>query len=221
MQPERRAAALQSFAFLILAGVILFGTAGRVDLWNFWVLLTIFALTFAVSLVTVSPDLMRERMRPGGGRPPVALYAASATMFVEFAMAGLDCGRLHWSDTVPPLLVIVALILLALAFLASLWIVRTNTSFFVGAAHSERSRPDGDRYRPLCLGPPSRLCRGFVFVPASGLALGSWLATAIALLGLPFLLWRTTAEDRMLREQLDGYADYATRVRWLLLPGVW
>lgn len=221
MQPERRAAALQSFAFLILAGVILFGTAGRVDLWNFWVLLTIFALTFAVSLVTVSPDLMRERMRPGGGRPPVALYAASATMFVEFAMAGLDCGRLHWSDTVPPLLVIVALILLALAFLASLWIVRTNPYF------SSVPRIQKDRGQTVIDTGPYAWVRhpgyavGFVFVPASGLALGSWLATAIALLGLPFLLWRTTAEDRMLREQLDGYADYATRVRWRLLPRVW
>jgi len=32
---------------------------------------------------------------------------------------------------------------------------------------------------------------------------------------------RTALEDRMLREGLDGYAAYAERVRWRLVPWVW
>ena len=32
---------------------------------------------------------------------------------------------------------------------------------------------------------------------------------------------RTALEDRTLQRELDGYADYARRVRWRLLPGVW
>ena len=38
---------------------------------------------------------------------------------------------------------------------------------------------------------------------------------------LPFLLYRTVAEDRVLQAELAGYRDYASRVRWRLLPGVW
>lgn len=30
---------------------------------------------------------------------------------------------------------------------------------------------------------------------------------------------RTILEDRTLREELPGYAEYAARVRWRLLPG--
>jgi protein-S-isoprenylcysteine O-methyltransferase Ste14 len=59
-------------------------------------------------------------------------------------------------------------------------------------------------------------------VLASGIALGSWLAAAFVIAtNLPFILHRLIVEDRVLRADLAGYADYARRVRWRLLPGVW
>jgi protein-S-isoprenylcysteine O-methyltransferase Ste14 len=57
---------------------------------------------------------------------------------------------------------------------------------------------------------------------ASGPALGSWLAAALLVIfSLPFLLHRAIGEDRILQVELAGYSDYAARVRWRLLPGVW
>jgi protein-S-isoprenylcysteine O-methyltransferase Ste14 len=35
------------------------------------------------------------------------------------------------------------------------------------------------------------------------------------------LVIRTVLEDRTLRDELPGYADYAQRVRYRLPPGVW
>jgi protein-S-isoprenylcysteine O-methyltransferase Ste14 len=32
---------------------------------------------------------------------------------------------------------------------------------------------------------------------------------------------RTALEDKTLREELPGYAEYAQRVRYRLLPGLW
>jgi len=32
---------------------------------------------------------------------------------------------------------------------------------------------------------------------------------------------RTALEDRTLLEELDGYKEYAARVRYRLLPGIW
>ncbi|MBP1603888.1 MAG: isoprenylcysteine carboxyl methyltransferase, partial [Acidobacteria bacterium] len=32
---------------------------------------------------------------------------------------------------------------------------------------------------------------------------------------------RTALEDRVLQGELEGYADYARRVRFRILPGVW
>jgi protein-S-isoprenylcysteine O-methyltransferase Ste14 len=35
------------------------------------------------------------------------------------------------------------------------------------------------------------------------------------------LILRTALEDRTLQAELGGYADYARRVRYCLLPGIW
>jgi protein-S-isoprenylcysteine O-methyltransferase Ste14 len=35
------------------------------------------------------------------------------------------------------------------------------------------------------------------------------------------LVVRTKLEDKTLRDQLEGYRDYARKVRYRLLPGVW
>jgi protein-S-isoprenylcysteine O-methyltransferase Ste14 len=63
---------------------------------------------------------------------------------------------------------------------------------------------------------------GVVIILASGPALGSWLATALVIASsVPFLLYRAVTEDRVLQAELPGYGDYARRVRWRLLPGIW
>ncbi|MNU05275.1 hypothetical protein D3C72_2500120 [compost metagenome] len=53
------------------------------------------------------------------------------------------------------------------------------------------------------------------------LALGSFWALVPATLAAALLVLRTAWEDRLLRAELPGYADYALQVRWRLLPGVW
>lgn len=63
---------------------------------------------------------------------------------------------------------------------------------------------------------------GILVIAASGIALGSWFAVAFVLAAnVPFILRRLIVEDRVLRAQLAGYEDYAQRVRWRLLPGIW
>jgi protein-S-isoprenylcysteine O-methyltransferase Ste14 len=38
---------------------------------------------------------------------------------------------------------------------------------------------------------------------------------------VPLLLRRTIAEDRFLKQNLKGYAQYAEIVRYRLMPGIW
>ena len=52
-------------------------------------------------------------------------------------------------------------------------------------------------------------------------ALGS-LWALIASAGVTLLVVvRTVLEDKTLREELEGYADYARRVQYRLVPGLW
>jgi len=53
------------------------------------------------------------------------------------------------------------------------------------------------------------------------LLLGSWYGLAIAPLMIVLLAFRIPIEERALREKLDGYEDYARRVRYRLIPGIW
>jgi protein-S-isoprenylcysteine O-methyltransferase Ste14 len=48
----------------------------------------------------------------------------------------------------------------------------------------------------------------------------AWAFVPVALLTVALLL-RTALEDQTIQARLDGYREYARRVRYRLLPGVW
>ncbi|MGB6534728.1 MAG: isoprenylcysteine carboxylmethyltransferase family protein [Xanthobacteraceae bacterium] len=213
---------LQSAAFFALAGVALFASAGTVAIATYWVYLGILAAVFAASLLGLDPDLARERMRPGGKRPPAVLQLFSAVLFAHWTIAGLDHGRFHWSDGVPIWLQAVSLVALAAGYGLCFWAMRVNRFF------SSVVRIQSDRGHVVIISGPYAFIRhpgylaGIIVIVSSGIALASWLATAfLVVAALPFLLARAIGEDRVLLAQLPGYRDYAARVRWRLVPGVW
>ncbi len=91
---------VQTVLFFLLAAAALFASAGTFAIAVFWVYLAIFAAVFVASFILLDPDLARERMRPGGKKPPAALWLFSGVLFLHWIIAGLDRGRFHWSDTV-------------------------------------------------------------------------------------------------------------------------
>ena len=60
-----------------------------------------------------------------------------------------------------------------------------------------------------------------VLIISTPLLLSSTGAFIPALIAVGLLVIRTALEDRTLRAELTGYAEYATRVRFRLIPGVW
>jgi protein-S-isoprenylcysteine O-methyltransferase Ste14 len=200
----------------------LFGSAGTFALPAFWVYLAILAGIFIASILLLDPDLARERLRPGGQKPPLALRLFSGVLVLHWIIAGLDRGRFHWSDTVPPWLQAAALVVLAGSYAFCLWAMRVNRFF------SSVVRIQSDRGQHVVSSGPYAVIRhpgylaGILVMVTSGIALGSWLATVfLVALSLPFLLYRAITEDRVLQAELPGYADYAARVRWRLCPGLW
>ena len=53
------------------------------------------------------------------------------------------------------------------------------------------------------------------------LLLGSWWAFLPALLSTISIIIRIALEDRTLQEELADYEEYASRVRYRLIPGIW
>jgi protein-S-isoprenylcysteine O-methyltransferase Ste14 len=213
---------VQSAIFLILAAVALFAATGTLAILGFWLYLAILAAIIVASLLALDPGLLRERMRPGGQRPPLALRLFTIVVFLHWIVAGLDRGRFHWSDGVPSWIEALGLIALAAGYVLCFWAMAVNRFF------SSVVRIQSDRGQYVVASGPYAYVRhpgylaGIVIMLASGLALGSWLAALLVIVSsLPFLLYRAITEDRVLQAELLGYADYARRVRWRLVPGIW
>ena len=54
-----------------------------------------------------------------------------------------------------------------------------------------------------------------------GLWLQSYLAALCAVVPVVLMVVRLHMEERFLRRELPGYAEYASRVHFRLIPGVW
>jgi protein-S-isoprenylcysteine O-methyltransferase Ste14 len=213
---------LSGLAFLALIGAILLGCAGRWDLPFFWAYLGIWTAGVLAAAFVADPTLMKERLRPGpGGKDYLVLAVVTPLWLGQHAVAGLDVGRFHWSDTVPLAVQVLGLLATAAAFAVMEWAVAVNRFF------SSVIRIQTDRGHHLVTDGPYHYVRHpayaacpFLFI-GSGLALGSWLAALVGVLMVFPMLRRTALEDRTLREQLEGYAAYAGQVRYRLFPGVW
>jgi len=215
-------AIVQSALFLVLTAAALFGSAGTFALPGFWIYLAILAAVTVASLAILDPDLIRERMRPGGKRPPLGLRLVGIIPFLHWITAGLDRGRLHWSDTVPVWLQAVGLVATAAGFALFLWAMSVNP-FFSSIARIQAERGQ----RVVSTGPYGVVrhpgySAAFLLILGSGVALGSWFAESIVVvLGVPLLVYRIVTEDRLLKRALPGYRDYAARVRGRIVPGLW
>jgi protein-S-isoprenylcysteine O-methyltransferase Ste14 len=207
---------------MTLAGALSFGCAGRWDLPMFWVYIGFLTVVIVGGMSVLDPSLVKERIHPGpGGKDYVGTTVLGLLWFGQFAVAGLDVGRYHWSDTVPLAVQVIGLLAVAATVVVQGWAMTVNRFF------SSVLRIQTDRGHQVVTAGPYRFVRhpayatAPFFLAGGGLALGSWLAALSGLVMIFPLLIRTAREDRMLRDQLAGYADYAQRVRYRLFPGVW
>ena len=211
--------------YLVAMAVVLFGGVGTLAVPMFWAYLALFAvlcLTASAAVYLLSPDLVKERVRPGEGEQDrVTVRALNLLMFVQLLLAGLDVRRLHWSATVPFPLQILGLVGFAIGMGLTTWAMLVNRFF------SSAVRLQPDRGQQVVSSGPYRLVRhpgysgGLLLLLSAGVALGSWIAMVPILLIVPLMVRRTLIEERMLARALPGYANYMQRVRSRIIPGVW
>ena len=209
-----------------LFGALLFLPAGRMDWLHGWLYMALVTanagITFAY-LRRKNPELIEHRMRIGKGTKTWdwIWMGAFATVFGGvYLVAGLDAARFGWS-AMPPALWLIGLVLFLPGAVLIAWSMGVNP-FFEKTVRIQTER----RHRVIDTG-PYRFVRhpGYVgffgWALSAPLLLGSWWAFVPALLSLVALVVRTVLEDRTLRQELRGYADYARRVRFRLVPGLW
>ena len=150
----------------------------------------------------------------------LAPLMALSLVFPPVIVAGLD-HRLGWSPEFPLWLVMLGFILIAFGYAFASWALVENRFF------SSTVRIQTDRGHAVCDSGPYRMVRhpGYAgsLPPLLGIALGLGSVWALipAAAALIISVIRTVLEDRTLQEELPGYRDYARRVRYRLIPGIY
>jgi protein-S-isoprenylcysteine O-methyltransferase Ste14 len=218
---------LQLVVWMIIMGAMLFVPAGTLRWGGAWVFLCTFAvlsLAGGLWLAKFDPALLAERMRLAPQRDQPAadkkfMAAFACTLLLWFVLMGLD--RRFQSSNMPPVLqgLGFALVLFSTGWI--MWVLREN-SFAAPVVKVQRERG----HHVISTGPYALVRHPMysgatLYFLGTALLLGSWFGVAISPLFTVLFAIRALIEERTLIAGLEGYADYAARVRYRLLPGIW
>lgn len=194
--------------------------------WLYTASMILYVMVSRIIATRLHPGFARERATASARQdtkgwdkwivPLIALWLP----LLAVAIAGFD-ERFGWSAGLPAWVHWFGLLLLIFGYAVGTWAMAVNAFF------SSHVRLQTDRgHHVISTGPYA-----FVRHPA-------YITGAVAMLGIPLLLdslWafppvvllcigiiiRTALEDRTLLAELPGYGEYAQKVRYRLIPGIW
>jgi len=214
---------IKSASMYVVLGVILFLGSGRLDWWMAWAFLGILVANTVLSYLVLDPELIAERSKAKAGMKrwdSVLVGVIVGGWLLLVLIAALD-KRFGWSQPVPFGWQMVGLVLFILGSALQFWAMTAN-KFFSGVV-----RIQTDRRQTVASSGPYRFMRhpgyvaGIVIYFGIPLMLGTLWALIVSFLVLIDFVVRTALEDRVLHNELAGYADYAKKVRYRLIPGIW
>jgi protein-S-isoprenylcysteine O-methyltransferase Ste14 len=211
---------------LVVMGVALFWSAGRLDWWPAWASLAVmvgWVVATAIVILRFNPALLAERLgpRPGAKRWDTAIMSLlGLAQLARYSVAGLD-QRHAWTPAFPPAVQVAALLVCILGYALVVWATASNAFF------SQVVRIQSERAHAVATGGPYRYLRhpaylgALLYELAAPFLFASWWALIPSALAAFLLVLRTALEDRTLQAELPGYSAFALRVRRRLLPGLW
>lgn len=212
---------------LLLMVAALFLSAGTLQWPHGLLFLAVFLLLTLVVMAwlwRVNPEIFVARRRLTGqgtkGWDIVLLLILLPIFPAILIVAALDDGRFHWAPA-PLWVILLGYVLLLVGYLGAGWAQAVNRHF----EPSVRIQSDRDHH-VITTGPYAYVRHpGYIFgtilTLGCALALGSFWALLPAALFVAVLAIRTNLEDATLQRELPGYAEFAARVRYKWVPGVW
>ena len=215
----------------VMMGVMMavfFASSGRRDIpraWLFFGAAFVYFVASTLALYRFNPELLIARLtlRREGSKTwdEILMRAANLMgMLLIPAVAGLDLGRYGWSS-LDIIYAVPGFVLFILGAVLITWAMIVNRYF------ESTVRIQEDRDHEVVSTGPYRFVRhpgylsGILWMSSVPLILGSLYTLLPVMIYGVMMILRTHLEDRTLRDELPGYAEYAERVRFRLIPWVW
>ncbi|MGB8022226.1 MAG: isoprenylcysteine carboxylmethyltransferase family protein [Candidatus Nanopelagicales bacterium] len=217
---------LQLLVSFLVQGAALFVPAGTLAwpaAWTYLLVYLLLVLVGAAVLLPLRSGVVAERARGRAGAVHWDLVITrlyTITTLAVLVVAGLAVRR-EWRPEFPLWLRAVGVAMLVGGYALTLWAMAANRFF------AQVVRIQTERGHVVVTDGPYRIVRHPGYAGMMVAAAGSVLLLGTPWAGLPYgltiglVLMRTSMEDHLLAEELPGYAQYAQRTRYRLLPGVW
>ena len=213
---------------LACPALILFlsGDWSWIEGWVFVIWFLSMAVVSIVYLYRKDPALLAERFRkPGSGNQKrwdkYLVYAMEIVFLAWFVIMPLDARRYRWTTIFPLWLRVsgAAGLVISSSFLYRSYTDNTFASPLIRIQTERKQRVVstgvyGFVRHPMYLG-------GMLMFLCAPLLLSSRYGVLVGLIVSFALVGRIIGEEKMLLEELEGYADYKKRVRYRLIPFVW
>ncbi len=217
-------AILSLTAFFLLLAAALFLPAG-IGWWQGWLFLAVFAIqmvSLAAYIWCRNPELFAARSRIQKGTKwwdRLLFCVLQVLILAVFPVAGCD-ERFHGSSA-SWWVFTVGYVLLSVGMAGVAWVMRVNKFAEMSVRiQTDRGHAVVDSGPYALVRHPFYLAGCFLFFGIP-LALGSYWALIPTAMTSLVLVLRTVWEDRTLQHELPGYKEYARRVRYRLIPGMW
>ena len=214
------------YLFIPLVLLVCGGDFGWWQAWGYSLLIVAAGLGGHIWAERRHPGLLAERQNMEKVQSAKAwdkVLAPLMALSVSFPLvivAGLD-HRFGWSPVFPLWLIVLGFLLISLGYAFAAWALIENRFF------SSVVRIQVDRGHVVCDSGPYRIVRhpgyagNMLALPGMVLALSSMWTLVPAAVALIIAVIRTVLEDQTLQDELPGYRDYARRVRYRLIPGIY
>jgi protein-S-isoprenylcysteine O-methyltransferase Ste14 len=214
------------YLFIPLVLLVCGGDFGWWQAWGYSLLIVAAGLGGRIWAELLHPGLLAERQNMEKVQSAKAwdkVLAPLMALSVSFPLvivAGLD-HRFGWSPVFPLWLIVLGFLLILLGYAFAAWALIENRFF------SSVVRIQVDRGHVVCDSGPYRIVRhpgyagNMLALPGMVLALSSMWTLIPAAVALIIAVIRTVLEDQTLQDELPGYRDYARRVRYRLIPGIY
>ncbi|WP_066899922.1 methyltransferase family protein [Mycolicibacterium houstonense] len=207
---------------IVVVGLLIFVPAGTLDYWQAWVFLAVVVISGWVAgayFLRTNPAVLQRRMPAAESRKPQKILATALLLLwgAMIVVSALD-HRFGWS-AVPTSVSVVGNVLVALGIGGLTLVLAQNNHAAVTIRVEEGQQLVSTGLYGLVRHP---MYSSDIFLLA-GIppALGSYWGLLFAVPCLVVLVLRIHDEERLLREELDGYREYTQAVRYRMVPLIW